>query len=137
VKRAEPRWVSRIAVEVIHAEQLAMFGGRAGLRDEGALEAGLGRPRNKWSYDPESDLSVLGAAYAFGLARNHPFVDGNKRTAFLTMVVFLGLNGRTFDAPESEVVTNMLGLASGTLSESKVAVWIQQRASEPRRRRRQ
>jgi death on curing protein len=133
--KSEPRWVSRLAIDVIHGELISAFGGRTGHRDEGALDSALGRPRNKWSYEQDHDLASLAVAYAFGIARNHPFVDGNKRTAFLALVVFLGLNGRDLDAPESEVVTAMYDLAAGKLSEKKLATWVRKHVRTARSRR--
>ena len=110
-----------------------MHGGLPGLRDENALEAALARARNKWSHGQSRDLAVLGAAYAFGLVVSHPFRDGNKRIAFLTMVVFLGLNGADFDAPEAEVVTMMVAAADRRASEAEFAAWVR-RNLVPRRR---
>ncbi len=120
----EPRWLDRQAVEAIQVDILNRHGGRPGVRDEGLLESALARPRTRWSYEPETDLAALAAGYGFGIARNHAFVDGNKRMAFMAMYVFLGLNGKELDAPEPEVVTIMLALASGTLSEPELAEWI-------------
>lgn len=114
----------RLVVEAIHFDQLREHGGLSGLRDEGALEAALARPRNKWAYRPKLDLAALAAAYGVGLARNHPFHDGNKRVALVTMVVFLELNARQIAAPEAEVVRTMTGVAAGTTSEAALARWI-------------
>ena len=120
----EPRWVPRLVVEAIHFDQLREHGGLSGLRDEGALEAAVARARNKWAYRPKVDLATLAAAYGFGLARSHPFHDGNKRVAFVTMVVFLELNACPFTPPETEVVRVMTGVAAGTTSEAALARWI-------------
>jgi death-on-curing protein len=106
-------------------------GGLIGLRDENALESALARARQRWAYEPESDLARFAADYAFGISRSHPFRDGNKRIAFLAAVIFLGLNGLNFVAPEDEVVEKMLALAAGDLDEEEVADWIRSR-SEPR-----
>ena len=119
----EPVWVDRLVVELVHAEQLREHGGLAGIRDENALEAALARPQQKWHYE-QGDLATLAAAYAYGLCQGHPFRDGNKRVAFVTMMVFLGLNGRHLEAQEAEVVTLMLSLASGKLSERALADWV-------------
>jgi len=127
VRRPEPRWVPRLVVEAAHLDQLREHGGLIGTRDENALESALARPKQRWSYAPESALPQLAAAYAFGLSSNHPFRDGNKRIAFLTAVVFLGLNGFDFVAPEDEVVEQMLALASGELDEDAVAEWFRVR----------
>jgi death-on-curing protein len=128
VSLGEPRWVPRIAVETFHLDQIREHGGLHGLRDQHALESALARPRHRWHYQPDSDLHDLAAAYAFGLATNHPFHDGNKRTAFLTAVVFLGLNGQRFEAPEDEVVKKIVALAAGQLDEAPLAAWFRDRA---------
>ncbi len=120
----EPRWVPRVVVDAAHLDQLREHGGLPGLRDENALEAALARPRQKWTYDAETDLASLAAAYAFGLATAHPFNDGNKRSAFLTMAVFLGLNGKELEATETEVVQVMTALAAGSLKEPQLAAWV-------------
>ncbi len=119
----EPRWISTQQALSMHAEQLAIFGGPAGLRDEGMLESALGRPQNKWAYG-ETDLAVLAAAYAYGLARNHPFVDGNKRAAFMCMMVFLRKNGVEFSPDGSQATIAMVNLASGEIGEEGLARWI-------------
>ena len=98
----------------------------AGLRDEGALEAALARPRQKWTYDEGADLELLAAAYGYGLSQAHPFIDGNKRAAFLTMATFAGLNGFEIEAAEAEVVTLMLGVARGNVREEDLAVWLRE-----------
>lgn len=120
----QPRWLPRLVIEAAHLDQLREHGGLPGLRDEDALEAALARARQKWSYDPESDLATLAAAYAFGLTTAHPFNDGNKRIGFLAMVIFLGLNGKDLDASETEVVQVMVALAAGSLGEVQLAKWI-------------
>jgi len=121
---AAPRWVERLVVEAVHTDQIREHGGRPGLRDEAALESALARPRQRLAYMPEADLAELAAAYGYGLTRSHPFVDGNKRIAFLTIAVFLGLNGKAVECPEGEVVTVMLALAAGELSEHELADWL-------------
>lgn len=120
----EPVWVPRLVVDAIHWDQIREHGGLAGVRDENALESALARARQRWSHEPETDLAALAAAYGFGLCRNHPFRDGNKRVAFVTMVVFLDLNGWEFDAPEPEVVTAMVAVASGRSEEANLALWL-------------
>jgi death-on-curing protein len=120
----EPRWVSRLVVDAIQTDMLLTHGGLPGLRDEDLLESALARPRQRFSYDATTDLAALAAACGFGLARNHPYRDGNKRVSFVTMAVFLGLNGLELTAPETEVVTTMVALASGTLDENALADWI-------------
>ena len=119
----EPRWLDITIVLDVHAEQLALFGGADGIRDLGLLESGLARPINKFGYG-ESDLAALAAAYAFGIARNHPFVDGNKRAAFASIIVFLGLNGFDFDVPPEQATAMILALAAGEVSEDSLARWI-------------
>ena len=126
-KTREPHWLTRLIVDAIHADQLRQHGGLAGIRDENALESALARPRQKWSYDGEPDLAVFAAAYGFGLARNHPYRDGNKRIAFLALATFLGINGRELDATDADVVTTMVALAEGTLTERGLAAWIRDR----------
>ena len=120
----EPRWVPRRAIEVIHQEQLEEHGGLPGIRDDSALESALGRPRNKWAYSKTSSMAVLAAAYGFGIARNHSFHDGNKRTAFLAMAAFLGLNGYEIETSEADVVTTIVALAAGEMSEARLATWV-------------
>lgn len=122
-KPLEPRWLTVDQVIRIHDEQLSIFGGPPGLRDRGLLESAVERPRNKWSYG-ETDLAVLAAAYAFGLARNHAFVDGNTRAAFAALVVFPAKNGVDLDLPQPETVRVILDLAAGKLSEAELAAWI-------------
>ena len=122
-----PRWVERLVVEAIHIDLIREHGGRPGLRDEGALEAALARPLQRLAYWPEADLAELAASYGHGLASSHPFVDGNKRIAFVAMAVFAGLNGKAIEAPEGEVVTVMVALASGHLTEAALADWLRQR----------
>lgn len=119
----EPRWLDTTIVLDVHAEQLALFGGADGIRDLGLLESALARPINKFGYG-ESDLAALAAAYAFGIARNHPFVDGNKRAAFASFIVFLGLNGFDFDVPPEQATAMILSLAAGEVSEESLARWI-------------
>jgi death-on-curing protein len=119
----EPEWLDIEIMLDVHAEQLALFGGAEGIRDSGLLESALARPINKFGYG-ETDLASLAAAYAFGIAKNHPFVDGNKRAAFASLIVFLGLNGIDF-APAPEAATAiMLSLAAGEVSEESLARWI-------------
>jgi death-on-curing protein len=119
----EPVWLSPELVIAIHDEQLAEFGGASGLRDAGALESALARPLNRYHYG-NIELASLAAAYGFGLSRIHAFVDGNKRTALLAVVTFLGLNGVEFDVPEPEAVVMMLALTAGEVDEDGLALWI-------------
>lgn len=119
----EPIWLDRDIVLDIHNEQLALFGGPAGVRDIGLLESALARPINRFAYG-ETDLASLAAAYAFGLARNHPFVDGNKRTAFAGTIVFLGLNGLRLAAEPAHATASILALAAGEIDEDLFATWV-------------
>jgi death-on-curing protein len=123
----EPRWVDRLVVEAVHVDLVREHGGLSGLREEHALEAALARAPQRYAYAPDSDLADLAAAYGHGLASSHPFADGNKRVAFVTMAVFFGLNGRAIEAPEGEVVTVMLVLAGGELDEPQLADWLRSR----------
>lgn len=120
---SEPVWLELGLVTAIQAEQLAIFGGALGIRDEALLRSALDRPRNKWGYG-ERDLPTLAGAYAYGLAKNHGFIDGKNRTAFLSIIVFLGLNEIEFNVDEAEAVVIIEQLASSQLSEAELVVWI-------------
>jgi len=120
----EPRWVSRLAVDAVHIDQLREHGGLPGIRDENVLESALARARNKWAYEETSDLAALAAAYGYGTTTSHPYRDGNKRIAFLAMMIFLGLNGHSLSSPESEVVSTMFAVADGRVSEEELAAWL-------------
>jgi death-on-curing protein len=119
----EPEWLTTQMVVAIHDEQLAIHGGSAGLRDQALLESALDRPRNRWAYE-SAELPALAAAYGYGIARNHPFVDGNKRTALLSIYTFLGINGIDFVVPEADAAAMILSLAAGDVSEENLARWI-------------
>jgi death-on-curing protein len=120
---SEPKWLTYDQVIAIHSRQLPRFGGAAGLRDDVLLRSAIERPINKWHYE-QSELPELAAAYAFGLAKNHAFVDGNKRIAFMSMMTFLRKNGVRF-APEQAHATSMImSLAAGEVSEESLARWI-------------
>jgi death-on-curing protein len=108
----------------IHEVQLAQHGGGVGVRDLGLLESALGRPLNLAAYDPDADVAAIAAAYAFGIAKNHPFIDGNKRTAYVAMELFLVDNGATLTASDEQSLLAMLALASGEMSEDAFAAWI-------------
>jgi death-on-curing protein len=120
----EPTWLDRKSVILLQAESLAQHGGSYGIRDAGLLDSALARPINKWNYNPAADLAELASAYGFGLARNHPFVDGNKRIAFIATALFLRLNGYRLSSDPLDEIQTMLGLAAGELSEADFAVWI-------------
>jgi death on curing protein len=111
-------------LETVHDAQLREHGGSPGIRDEGLLESALARAQHKLAYADRADLAALAAAYAFGLARNHGFVDGNKRVAFMGAYIFLGLNGQDLEAAEPDVVTTMEQVAAGRLTEAALASWI-------------
>jgi death-on-curing protein len=119
------RWVDRQALGLLHAESLAEHGGAAGLRDEGLLESALARPLQLASYgDPPPDVAALAACYGVALAKNHPFVDGNKRAAFLATGLFLALNGRRLSVGQADATLTMLAVAAGDLEEAPFAAWI-------------
>jgi death on curing protein len=119
-------WIDQRVLEAVHDEQLAEHGGAPGVRDVGLFESALARPRQLATYgDP--DEADLAAAYGFGLARNHPFVDGNKRTAFVAMELFLLLNNRQLQATDEDCVMTMLALAEGSLAEAALAEWVRAR----------
>jgi death-on-curing protein len=119
----EPQWLEPDAVMSLHDEQISTHGGMPGVRDAGALESALARPRNKWLYG-EEDLFALAAAYGFGLARNHPFSDGNKRIAAIAALTFVELNGSAIIASADDVEETFLALAAGSLSEDAFADWL-------------
>lgn len=121
--RQEPRWLSEQVALALHDRQLAEHGGPSGLRDAGGLTSALARPVNRWAYG-EDDLCALGAAFAFGIARNHPFVDGNKRTAWVMARLFLRKNGIRLAVDEREAIATVLALAAGQLSEDALADWF-------------
>lgn len=116
--------MTRVVVDAIQTDMLLTHGGMPGLRDENLLESALARPRQLLSYRPDADLAALAAAYGYGLARNHPYNDGNKRVAFVVMAVFLGLNGLEFTASEADVVTTLVALAAGEIDEATLADWL-------------
>lgn len=120
----EPLWLNRTIVEALHADQVREHGGQLGMRDPGLLDSALARPQHMWTYEADADLAKLAAEYGFGLARNHAFLDGNKRVALAATNVFLILNGFEIEAPEPEVVNMMLRLADGRLRRSRYAEWI-------------
>ena len=119
-----PKWLTYEQVIAFHSRQLRRFGGAPGLRDEGLLRSALERPVNKWQYE-QADLAILAAAYAFGLAKNHPFIDGNKRIGFATGILFLELNGYVFTASEVDAVLKTLALAASAITENDYAKWLE------------
>jgi death-on-curing protein len=120
----EPVWVEKEALLHLRAKALARFGGAEGLRDAGLLESALARPPNAFHLDGQRDTATLAASYAFGLARNHPVVDGNKRAAFMAMGVFLELNGWELDADIVDAIQAMMALAAGAIDEDQFAAWL-------------
>ena len=124
------RWITKSALLLLHDESLATHGGRAGMRDEGLLDSALAKPLNVLAYaDPEHppDLATLAASYCFGLAKNHAFVDGNNRAAFLAAGLFLYLNGHRLVATQADATHTMLGVAAGDVGEDDFAAWLRQR----------
>jgi death-on-curing protein len=120
----EPLWVLREVVFALQERLLAEFGGSAGIRDNGLFDSALARPKNLYAYGKHS-LYELAASYAFGLIKNHPFFDGNKRVGFTVAVVFLEINGKHFEASEAEAAIQTLALAAGELSEAKYSAWLE------------
>jgi death on curing protein len=120
----QPHWISRRALLYLHSASLATFGGSTGIRDEGLLDSALARPQNRFHYAPESDLSELAASYGFGIAKNHPFIDGNKRAAFHSVGLFLSINECELIADQLDAIQTVISLAAGELSEEDFAVWI-------------
>jgi death-on-curing protein len=124
----QPHWISRRALLYLHSASLATFGGSTGIRDEGLLDSALARPQNRFLYAPESDLFELAASYGYGIARNHPFIDGNKRAAFHSIGLFLSINGCELVADQLDAIQTMLSLAANELSEEQFADWIRKNA---------
>ena len=130
--KREPRWLDRIVIDAIHNDQLREHGGLPGIRDENALESALGRPRQRRQDGENVDIASLAAAYGFGLVKNHPYRDGNKRIGFLALVTFLGLNRYDLRATDADVVTQIVPLADGRVSEDALADWIRRHAAKQR-----
>ncbi len=127
---SEPRWISKKALLLLHEESLSEFGGARGLRDEGLLESALARPRNTYAYNEAAALAELAASYCYAIAKNHAFVDGNKRAAFLCVGLFLAINGYRLTASQVDAIETMLGVAAGKVSEGELALWIAQNSKE-------
>jgi death on curing protein len=126
----EPRWLKENVVAAIHQRQLAEHGGLDGVRDPGLLSSALARPQNAFAYSqPKPDLATLAAAYAFGVIKNHPFVDGNKRTAYVLCRTFLKLNGTDIDATDLEKYQAVVAVADGSFSEAQFAEWLRSKLS--------
>ncbi len=125
----EPIWIDQIITKAIHADQIIQHGGSTGIRDENLLSASLARPRHLFTYG-QPNLFELAAAYGYSLAKNHPFIDGNKRTAFMIMYTFLGLNNYLLEVPEPEVVKMMEQLASGEENQESLGRWLAENSVE-------
>jgi len=120
----EPIWIEKQEILLAHARQLAEHGGSDGIRDEGLLESALGKPKNVFAYQEDADLCRLAASYAYGIARNHPFIDGNKRTALVAAEGFLRFNGLRVVAAKEEKYRTYLNVAAGSLSEEDLTAWF-------------
>jgi death-on-curing protein len=123
-------WVSRKLILAVHDEMLARYGGASGIRDEGLLESALARPLNRTAYG-EPDIAELAALYAIAIARNHPFIDGNKRAAFGAMTLFLSLNGLDLEAPEVEAAAMTLNMAAHYVEDEEFTAWVAAHATGP------
>jgi death on curing protein len=128
--RVEPIWLTSAQIRLLHSESIRIFGGVTGLRDEGLLESALSRPRNRWAYDENVTLHQLAAELAFGLSRNHPFIDGNKRISLLSIRAFLHRNGRRFAPELLSSVTVIENLAAGSVTLDELAEWILNNVSD-------
>jgi len=122
----EPCWISKTALLLLHAETLAEHGGLEGVRDEGLLESALARPKNLFAYSHAEDLATLASAYVFGIARNHPFADGNKRAAFAALGLFLARNGRHLVADKVDATRKIFAVAAGDILEADFAAWVRE-----------
>ena len=122
----EPKWLTKRMVLAIHDEAVEMFGGTAGVRDERLLESALSRPQNRFAYESDATLFDLAASLCHGLCKNHPFLDGNKRTALLAARAFLFQNGLAFEPREVDEVENMVAVAAGDLSEAGISAWFRE-----------
>jgi death on curing protein len=119
-----PNWISKRALLLLHEESLAEFGGARGMRDEGLLDSALARPVHLQNYEPEASIFQLAASYGFGIARNHAFIDGNKRAAFLSIGLFLAVNGYRLRVEQTDAIQTILRLAAGEIDEKALAAWI-------------
>lgn len=125
----EFEWLTEEFIYLAHKRQIAEHGGSDGIRDKGLLLSALARPQNLHAYGEDVDLAALAASYAFGIAKNHPFIDGNKRTALVACITFLRLNGTDVSVDMPEAYTTFLGVADGTVSEDELAQWLRDRAT--------
>ena len=124
---SEPVWLDKTTLLLLHAAALAEHGGMEGMRDEGLLDSALARPRNLFAYEGTESLARLAAAYAIGISRNHPFLDGNKRAAFIALALFIARNGSRLRADQVDATRTMLRVAAGELDENQLADWIESR----------
>lgn len=122
----EPRWLTLAMAAALHRESIARFGGSDGVRDAGLLESALARPQNRFAYESGASAFELAADYCLGIARNHPFVDGNKRASILAAAVFLSLNDYDFDPPETSIVQMIVGLAAGEVDAVALTAWFRE-----------
>jgi death on curing protein len=129
-----PRWIDRLALLLLHEETLAEHGGLTGLRDEAALDAALARPRHVHAYEPKADIARLAGAYCYGLVRDHPFNDGNKRAGFLALGLFLSLNRYGLQVAQAEAAETILLVAAGQISEEGLTMWIRKNMIRARRK---
>lgn len=120
----EPRWITKQGLIVLHDRSIAIDDGAAGLRDEGLLESALDRPRNRFHYEAIDDIAALAATYAVGLAKNHPFADGNKRAGFITAGLFLAKNGQSLVATQTDAALTMFAVAGGEMDIDQLSAWI-------------
>jgi death-on-curing protein len=132
----EPKWLTERMALAIHDEAVAMFGGLSGVRDAGLLSSALGRPQHVFAYEDGANLFRLAGALCVGIAKNHPFLDGNKRTALLSTRAFLFLNSQVLEPPEAEEVETMVGVAEGRIAEPALSEWLEQYATPKSRKRR-
>ncbi len=121
----EPRWITLAIAQELQQRQIATFGGLPGIRDANLLDSALNRPKNRYLYEPDVTYAGLAASYCFGIAKNHPFVDGNKRAAYVAATVFLRLNGIRIAPSQEDIINTILSLASGELEESDLAEWFE------------
>lgn len=124
-----PEWLEVEVVLAVHDETLAIDGGASGLREAGLLESALERPKNRYFYDGVDDICALAASYGVGMAKNHPFADGNKRTAFIAMATFLVINGRALTASQEDATVTMLSVAAGDIDTDMLADWIRRNST--------
>lgn len=127
---AEPEWIELSAVKTLHDRSIALHGGLSGLRDEGLLESALGRPRNRYFYEGVEDVVDLAATSCVAMASNHPFADGNKRAAFLCLLLFLRLNGKRLTADRVDATRTVLAVAAGEVGIDQLAAWIRRNLGE-------